>query len=134
MANASAAQAARILPRVIRASDAPHYLGMCRAEFNKTVRPYVSEFPIGERGIGFDREELDAWVNAYIQDKAIAKEGAQGRQSARSERPSGEKGWRGKRSRAFPSETASGTSTRKSMESDFTKALELVTGRKRSGT
>jgi len=34
-------------PRVIRAGAAPAYLGMCRDEFNKTVRPYVREFRIG---------------------------------------------------------------------------------------
>ncbi|WP_367615284.1 hypothetical protein [Pseudomonas shirazensis] len=134
MANASAAPAARILPRVIRAGEAPNYLGMCRAEFNKTVRPYVSEFPIGERGIGFDREELDAWVNDYIQSMAIAKEGAQGRQSPGSERPSGDKGWRERQSQASPSVTGSGTSTRRSTEKEFTRALELVTGRKRKST
>jgi predicted DNA-binding transcriptional regulator AlpA len=134
MANASAASAARLVPRIIRAGEAPQYLGMCRAEFNKTVRPYVSEFPIGERGIGFDREELDAWVNDYIQAMAIAKEGAQGRQSPGSERQPGDKGWREKRSQAFPKGTGSGTSTRKSTEKDFTRALELVTGKKRSAT
>ncbi|MDM9593582.1 hypothetical protein QU617_09690 [Pseudomonas guariconensis] len=134
MANASAAPAARIQPRIIRAGDAPHYLGMCRSEFNKTVRPHVNEFPIGERGIGFDREELDAWVNDYIQAMAIAKEGAQGRQSSGSERSSGDKGWRERQSQAFPKGTASGTSTRGSTARDFTKALELVTGRKQKST
>jgi hypothetical protein len=33
-------------------------LGTCRAEFDKTVRPYVSAFPIGERGVGFDRQKV----------------------------------------------------------------------------
>ncbi|WP_224793885.1 MULTISPECIES: helix-turn-helix transcriptional regulator [Pseudomonas] len=134
MAIANAAPAARLLPRIIRAGEAPQYLGMCRAEFNKTVRPHVSEFPIGERGVGFDREELDAWVNDYIQAMAIAKEGAQGRQSSGSERQPGDKGWREKRSRAFPSGTASGTSTKKSTERDFTRALELVSGKRQNAT
>lgn len=39
---------------------------MCRDVFNKTVRPYVREFPIGKQGIGFDRLELDQWADAYI--------------------------------------------------------------------
>lgn len=42
--------AARLIacpPRILRASAAPAYLGMCRTEFNKTVRPYVREFRIG---------------------------------------------------------------------------------------
>lgn len=60
-------------PRILRASQAPTYLGMCRDEFNKTVRPNVREFPIGKRGVGFDRVELDAWADAYIAASAIEK-------------------------------------------------------------
>jgi len=46
---------------------------MCREVFNKTVRPYVHEFPIGEQGIGFDRIELDQWADAYIVTHSISK-------------------------------------------------------------
>ncbi|WP_426427185.1 hypothetical protein [Pseudomonas palmensis] len=53
--------------RVIRAGATPAYLGMYRDEFTKTVRPYVREFRIGRQGIGFDREELDAWADDYIE-------------------------------------------------------------------
>lgn len=62
-----------VLPRILRAYQAPTYLGMCRDEFNKTVRPNVREFPIGTRGIGFDRVELDAWADASIAANAIEK-------------------------------------------------------------
>ncbi|WP_262379212.1 hypothetical protein [Pseudomonas sp. WS 5414] len=61
-------------PRILRANQAPSYLGMCRAEFNKTVRPYVREFPIGQHGVGFDRVELDQWADDYIAVNAIEKE------------------------------------------------------------
>ena len=37
-------------PRILIANTAPAYLGMCRTEFNKTVRPYVREFQIGIQG------------------------------------------------------------------------------------
>jgi hypothetical protein len=60
-------------PRIVRAKHAPGYLGMCRDVFNKTVRPYVREFPIGEQGIGFDRLELDAWADTYISTNSIDK-------------------------------------------------------------
>lgn len=60
-------------PRILRAKHAPSYLGMCRAEFDKTVRPHVSEFPIGRQGVGFDRLELDAWADAYIAAHSIDK-------------------------------------------------------------
>lgn len=56
----------QILPRILRCRAAPGYLGMCRAEFDKTVRPFVREFPIGARGVGFDRYELDEWADNYI--------------------------------------------------------------------
>ncbi len=53
------------LPRIIRFRDAPRYLGMDRNRFNAEVRPYLTEIPIGTQGIGFDRLELDAWVDDY---------------------------------------------------------------------
>lgn len=65
----------QILPRILRWSSAPRYLGMCKAEFNQTVRPFVREFPIGARGVGFDRYELDEWADQYIAENAIDKRG-----------------------------------------------------------
>ncbi|WP_095183963.1 hypothetical protein [Pseudomonas sp. Irchel 3H9] len=62
-----------VQPRFLRAYQAPSYLGMCRGVFDKAVRPYVREFPIGERGIGFDRNELDRWADAYIATHSIDK-------------------------------------------------------------
>lgn len=61
-------------PRILRAYQAPGYLGMCRDVFNKTVRPYVREFPIGQQGVGFDRLELDQWADAYIAANSIDKQ------------------------------------------------------------
>lgn len=59
--------------RIIRAKQAPGYLGMCRDVFNRVVRPHVSEFPIGQQGVGFDRIELDKWADAYIAENSIKK-------------------------------------------------------------
>lgn len=56
-----------ILPRLIRLRDAPNYLGMDRHLFNHIVRPRISEIPIGTQGIAFDRLDLDAWVDDYMQ-------------------------------------------------------------------
>ena len=53
----------RIVPRLVRFRDAPYYLGMDRNRFNSEVRPYLTEIPIGSQGIGFDRLELDAWLD-----------------------------------------------------------------------
>lgn len=46
---------------------------MCRDIFNKIVRPHVSEFPIGQQGVGFDRIELDKWADAYIAENSVKK-------------------------------------------------------------
>lgn len=63
----------QFLPRILRYRSAPGYLGMCRSEFNKSVRPFVREFPVGVRGVGFDRYELDEWADNYIAQNAIDK-------------------------------------------------------------
>lgn len=52
-------------PRLLRFRHAPAYLGMDRNRFNHEVRPFVREIPIGDRGVAFDRLELDAWADAY---------------------------------------------------------------------
>ncbi|UBM27252.1 DNA cytosine methyltransferase [Pseudomonas sp. p1(2021b)] len=103
-----------------RPAGAAHAMGMCTAF-------------IEQANGGFNTTTARG-MNDYIQAMAIAKEGAQGRQSPGSERPSGDKGWRERQSQAFPKGTASGTSTRGSTARDFTKALELVTGRKQKST
>jgi predicted DNA-binding transcriptional regulator AlpA len=131
MANATAAKATSILPRFIRFGDAPGYLGMCRDEFNKTVRPNVREFPIGKQGVAFDRHELDEWADAYIAAKAIEKAANQDNNRPRSERQ-GATRWREKQSPASTRKVESGKSTKSSGASDFEKALALVTGKKPS--
>ncbi|KKL13158.1 hypothetical protein LCGC14_2528540, partial [marine sediment metagenome] len=37
-----------------------------RCRFNSKVRPHLTNIPIGQQGIAFDRLELDAWVEDYI--------------------------------------------------------------------
>ncbi len=43
----------------------PFYLGMDRNRFNREVRPYLMEIPVGEQGIAFDRLDLDAWADEH---------------------------------------------------------------------
>ncbi|MCE0860750.1 hypothetical protein LU674_012830 [Pseudomonas alloputida] len=138
MANATAAVQPGLLPRIIRAGDAPGYLGMCRDEFKNTVRPFVREFPIGKQGIGFDRLELDAWVDAYIEAMAVEKAADQDNNRPRSESlavTSKENPWPKRQSQASRKcRAASGKSTKSTGESEFKKALALVTGKKQSNT
>lgn len=123
-----------IAPRILRATkEAPAYLGMCRNVFNEVVRPHLREIPIGKQGVGFDRRELDAWVDASLNDAAIDKAPAGNEYVSRSGRQ-GVKEWREKPSRVSTKETASGTSTKCSEAIDFKRALALAKGRKRSST
>ncbi|WP_241653198.1 hypothetical protein [Pseudomonas alkylphenolica] len=133
MANATAAAQTALQPRFLRAKDAPGYLGMCKDEFKNTVRPHVREFPIGKQGVGFDRLELDAWADAYIESMAIEKAANQDNNRPRSERRGGDT-WRKKEPRASTRGTGSGTSTRSSEVHDFKKALEQAKGTKQSST
>jgi hypothetical protein len=40
---------------------------MDRNKFNAEVRPYLTEIPLGKQAIAFDRLELEAWVDDYIE-------------------------------------------------------------------
>jgi hypothetical protein len=107
-----------LLPRIVRFRDAPRYLGMDRNRFNTEVRPYLTEIPIGNQGIGFDRLDLDAWADDY---------------KSRNGRPSrckGDKSWDARRCRASSGEEKSGTSTRSSSGGDFARALAQLSSRK----
>jgi predicted DNA-binding transcriptional regulator AlpA len=101
---------AAILPRLIRFRDAPRYLGMDRNRFNSEVRPYLTEVPIGRQGVGFDRLEIDAWVDQYI---------------SRNGRPPRKRliTWDVNECLASSSEPGSGTSTNVSEGGEFAKAL-----------
>ncbi|RUR12922.1 hypothetical protein ELY10_11175 [Legionella septentrionalis] len=110
-----------LIPRLIRLRDAPTYVGMDRHRFNKDVRPNLVEIPMGTQGIAFDRLDLDAWVDDYIQ--------CSGRPAA-VERRSLEL-WDEKEHQGCKSVVASGVLTKRSSDDDFAKALVLTTSKKR---
>jgi len=134
MGNKASARSLPLAPRFIRAGEAPTYLSMSLPLFNEIVRPYVNEFPIGERGVGFDRQELDEWASSYVAAKAIDKNRAPEQQLPRSERQKGDTQWREKRSQASPKGKVSGISTKRSTAKDFTNLLGQLTGKKQSAT
>jgi predicted DNA-binding transcriptional regulator AlpA len=109
-----------ILPRLIRLRDAPAYLGMDRNRFNADVRPYVTEVPLGKQAIAFDRLELDAWVDDYIQC------------NGRPGRSRGETTWDANPRQGSSNEAGSGTSTSESADGAFARALEALNKQKRS--
>ena len=107
------------MPRVIRAKDAPYYLGMDRNRFNAEVRPYLTELPIGVQGVGFDRLELDDWVDQY---------------TARNGRPGkGVTAWDARKYPASSCEPGAGISTSASSGGEFAKALARLGSKKQKG-
>jgi len=107
-----------LLPRLLRLRDSPAYLGMDRNRFNVEVRPSLTEIPIGEQGIAFDRFELDEWIDDYIAQH--------GRQS----RSIGAEQWQERKHLASSNRQASGTLTSTSTEGEFAQALEQINSKK----
>ena len=115
-----------IQPRLVRVRDSANYLGMDPNRFNKEVRPFLTEIPIGKQGIAFDRLELDEWVEQY---------------KSRCGRPAGSENrrkslWDEKQPPVYTGTKAAkfGISTKRSEVSEFEKALELAASKKRKGT
>lgn len=54
---------AKYKAKVIRLEFAPGYLGMNKNKFNRDVRPFLHELNFGDRSVGFNRSELDKWVD-----------------------------------------------------------------------
>ena len=106
MASVAAAQADQFQPRILRAGKAPAYLGMSRGAFTEMVRPHLQEIRIGTQGVGFDRYELDQWVDNYLKTKSIEKDPLRDNNPPCSGRLGASK-WREKRSPASTRGTAS---------------------------
>jgi hypothetical protein len=112
-----------ILPRVIRLRDAPGYLGMDKNRFNDEVRPYLTEIPIGAQGVGFDRLDLDDWLENYKD-----RNGRPGK--AMGGKPSWDRKSRQDSSRGG----TSGISAKSLKVTEFERAVERVTSRKPKDT
>jgi hypothetical protein len=108
-------------PRIIRFRDAPRYLGMDRNRFNAEVRQHLTEIPIGIQGIGFDRLELDAWVDDYKT------------RNGRPRRSKGDKSWDARECPASSCEAGSGISTRSCSGGEFARALRQLGSMKQNG-
>jgi hypothetical protein len=108
----------RLLPRIIRFREASFYLGMDRNRFNAEVRPHLTEIPIGKQGIGFDRLELDAWVEDYK-----SRNGRPGRSK-------GVKSWDASECPASSGEVATGISKNALAGGEFAKALAQIASKK----
>ena len=115
----------QILPRLVRLRDAPFYMGMDRNRFYTEVRPHITEVPIGDQGIAFDRLDLDVWIDDYK-----SRNGRPGRYRKKEVSL-----WDSVKCQDSASEAVSGTLINKSRDTaDFTKALARAKEKKRSGT
>ncbi|MGO9121231.1 MAG: hypothetical protein ACLQPD_26925 [Desulfomonilaceae bacterium] len=112
-----------VLPRLIRLRDAPRYLGMDPNRFNAEVRPYLTEIPIGKQGIGFDRLDLDAWFEDYK-----ISNGRPGKAIG------GKPPWDKKFHQGSGNVVKPGTYGKRSELTEFEKALERASLRKRKDT
>ncbi len=110
-----------ITPRLMRFRDAPRYMGMDRAAFNKMVRPHVTEAPIGKQGVVFKTLELNSWADDYME-----RNGRPGNRSDLYQKQAKLQG--------LPKLVKSGTSTKESEEDAFAKALERTTSGKQKPT
>ena len=110
-----------ILPRLIRLKGVTHYLGMNRQLFNKEVRPYLTEIPIGIQGKAFDRLDLDKWVDYY---------------KSRSGRPSNVRLelWDEKERQESTNVENSGILINRFSDNAFAKALEQICSKKQKST
>lgn len=113
-----------LIPRLIRLRDAPTYVGMDRHRFNKDVRPNLVEIPMGVQGVAFDRLDLDAWVDDYIQ--------CSGRPAVTKQRSLEQ--WDEKNRRVSSKEVTIGTSIKRSLDTEFEKALVRATSKKQKNT
>ncbi len=109
-----------IVPRLIRFRDVPGYLGMDRNRFNAEVRPFLTEIPIGDQGIAFDRLELDAWVDDYVTS------------NGRPGQPIGDRLWDANDRQASSRDGVSGTLTSASAGGEFAQALKRLNLKKPS--
>jgi hypothetical protein len=89
---------------------------MDRNRFNAEVRPRLTDIPIGIQGIGFDRLELDAWVDDYI-----ARNGRPGK---------GVTAWDARKYLASSCEPGAGISTSTSSGEEFARALARLGSKK----
>jgi hypothetical protein len=110
-------------PRFIRLRDAPQYFGMDKNRFNREVRPFLTEIPIGRQGRAFDRLEMEAAAEQY--------KSRNGRPAANSVR---RRRWDDIDRPASPCVVGSGISTSKLEELAFEKAVKQAIFGKRKNS
>src|SRR5271170_4378148 len=67
-----------LLLRLLRPPQAAAYLGVGATIFERDIRPYLIEIPMGAAGVAFDRLDLDAWADQHkVRARRPAEKGVQ---------------------------------------------------------
>ena len=107
-------------PRILRLRDVPTYIGMNKNHFNKEIRPYLTEIPIGKQGKGFDRLEIDSFITRYISSNGVPGQPFK----------EGDQLWDSQERLDLSNKAKSGTSINLSKGKEFAKALEKLSLKK----
>lgn len=105
-----------LLPRAVRARDAPAYLGVDRNRFNREFKPLLRIVVLGHRIRCYDRLDLDE-----IWETMKVRNGRPGAESSTEKTP-----WQNAQLESGKKQTAHGQSTKLSSADAFTNALDQL--------
>ena len=108
----------RVEPRVIRHKDAPTYLGVNVNYFNRNIRPDLLEIQFGPQMIGYDKIDLDRWLDDYKVSNGRSGDTKEVHKPCRQKR---------KEFQVSSCEAKHGGLIKKSLEKEFAKAVEQAT-------
>ena len=108
--------------KVLRLVDAPGYVGLNKNTFNSVIRPQLNELQLGERIVGFNRSELDNFIDIETNQAQATEHAPWGNQTNKTAR------------RGSSKEVKSGTSTGESATPELEKAFEQAIQNKQSGS
>ena len=109
-------------PRVIRHKDAPTYLGVNINYFDRKIRPDLPEIQFGPQMIGYDKIDLDRWLDDYKARNGRPGKGKEANKPCRQ---------KSKEFRALSYVEKPGGSTKKSLENEFAKVVAQAITKKR---
>jgi hypothetical protein len=92
-----------------------------RNRFNAEVRPYLTDIPIGQQGIAFDRLDMDDWADDYKRCNGRLGQFSKGKPT-----------WDAKECQVSSNEVGNGTSISTSEAGAFAKALKQLDSTRRS--
>ena len=105
-----------LLPRAVRARDAPAYLGVDRNRFNRDFKPFLTIVVMGHKTHCYDRLDLDE-----IWETMRVRNGRPGAESSTEKTP-----WQNAQLESGKKQAARGQSTKLSSAGAFSNALDRL--------